>query len=84
MNGTTRKEINKMFDQSETPELIREFPNGKLYKGNISKCNECKHIGPMEEDFDIIFHDRVVMCKNCGTIIGTFRETPGPTEQQKK
>lgn len=69
---------------TETPRLIRELPNGKLYDGNLIECNECKYTGPMEENIDVIFGNKVVMCPKCSIVLGSFRETPGQTEQQKK
>lgn len=69
---------------TETPRLLRELPNGKLYTDNIIECNECKYTGLMETDIDIIFGEVVVMCPQCSVILGSFRETPGQTEQPKK
>ena len=73
-----------MFENTETPRLIRELPNGKLYAGNIIECNECKYTGVMETNIDLIFGNLVVMCPHCSIILGAFRETPGQTEQKKE
>lgn len=63
----------------ETPRLIAELANGKLYEGNIAECNDCKHKGEIEKDFDTAFHDQVIICGNrdCGIILGTIRQTAG-------
>ena len=68
-----------MYENTETPRLIAELPNGKLFDNNIATCNDCGHTREIEHDFDFLTSfEKIIVCGNreCGIIIGVLRDRP--------